>query len=203
MRFKKNRAISYLLLILSIAIFQNANAIELVLQPDGAAGKDALIAVVQPDVNYGYSAQFSASRITRGLIEFDVSAVPDGAVITSATFEVLEYAGCDQDMNLVEIYLNSAAWLESTVTWNNAPAYGSSIGTNSGETTGCDWLVFDVSSAVQGWVDGPPNYGFRVGVASKGMRSSDHSIAAERPILRINYKIELPHLIFSDGFEVD
>ena len=85
-------------------------------------------------------------------------------------------------MNVIEIHLNSAAWDESTATWNNAPAYGSSIGTSSGETSGCDWLVFDTSSVVQGWVDGSPNYGFRMtGPADanvvKYTFSSDYSTA--------------------------
>ena len=171
----------------------------LVLQPDGAAGKDSCIAGGAPDNNYGdwtdFTVNFSGSGGNFGLIEFDISALPVGAVINSATLEVLEHLNCGSDENAIELHLNSAAWDEATVTWNNAPAYGASIGTNSGETGGCNQLVFDVTGAVQDWASGTStNYGFRVtgpaGVTvQKYIYSSEWGTAAERPILRINYAL--------------
>jgi len=196
MSSKKGRVILIFTFILSIALFQNVYAATLVLQPDGAAGKDALVTAASPDSNFGTDDNLTINfgGTNHGLIEFDISAIPPGSFITIAKLEVLEELNCPHNLNAIEVHLNSASWDEMTVTWNNAPAYGSSIGTNSGETSSCDLLNFDVTSAIQDWVDGiNPNYGFRLtgpgdGNVIKYIWSSDRSTAAERPVLTIDYE---------------
>jgi len=196
MSLKKGLVLPVITLILSIVLFQDVYAATLVLQPDGAAGKDSAITMTLPDTNFGSSSNLviNYSGPNHGLIEFDIAAIPTGSSITSASLEVLEETNCPHNLNAIEVHLNSASWDEMTVTWNTTPAYGASIGTNSGETTGCDFLIFDVTSAIQDWVDGiNPNYGFRLtgpgdSNVIKYIWSSDRSTAAERPILRIDYE---------------
>jgi hypothetical protein len=43
----------------------------------------------------------------------------------------------------------TTSWLESTITWNNAPAAGTQIGTFNVSTTINTWYTFDVTSYVQ------------------------------------------------------
>ena len=176
--------------------FSTAFGDELLLQPDGVSGKDAALVETNPSSTYGNDDDLTinySSSTDHGLIEFDLSSLPADATIDSATLELREYSNCSINQNAIEIHLNSAFWDESTVTWTNAPAYGPSIATNSGETANCDWLIFDVTSAVNDWYNGASsNYGFRVTGPSetdviKFIYSSDHSIASDRPILRINY----------------
>ena len=195
-----NRVFLVLAFILSIISFQDANAAAavLTLQPDGTAGKDAFITFHNVDSNYGDSEYLSLNHgedfPVYSLIEFDISAIPAGAVITSATLELLEFNNCGENRNAIEIHLNDAAWEEGTVTWNNAPSFGSSYVNNSGDTSSCEWLIFDVTNAVQDWYDGTfSNYGFQMTGPSgervfKYIRSSDYATAAERPILRVNYE---------------
>jgi hypothetical protein len=167
-----------------------------VIQP-GPEGKDSEINTTLPNSNFGNNSNLTTnySGVDHGLIEFDLSPIPPGAVINSATLEVLEYTNCHINENAIEVHANLAAWVESTVTWNNAPAYGPSLGTNTGEagTGDCGWLIFDVTASVQSWVGGmSPNYGFRLtGPASndvvKYTWSSDVGTSADRPILRVDY----------------
>lgn len=168
----------------------------LVLQPSGASGKDAYIEARFPDTNYGLFVDLTTNwgETNHGLIEFDLSGIPAGSEITEATLEVLEYLNCQFYQNSIELHTNSGAWNEITVTWNNAPDYGPSLGTNTGEGSACEWLIFDVTAIVQQWVDGTsPNYGFRITGPSEGnvykyTRSSDWTAAEQRPILRIDYR---------------
>jgi hypothetical protein len=170
----------------------------LVLQPDGAAGKDSLITSSAPTTNYGTNPELTINfggGNNQGLIEFDLSSIPPGATITNATLEVLENTNCAANENSLELYLNTAAWDEATVTWNTAPTFGGLYATNSGETGGCDWLTWDVTSAVSDWYTGTStNYGFRFSGPGqsnvvKYTWSSDYGTAASRPILRIEYLI--------------
>jgi hypothetical protein len=94
----------------------------------------------------------------------------------------------------MELHLNQGSWNEASVTWNNAPSYGPAIATNTGDTTGCEWHFFNVTSAVADWHSGnTSNYGFRLtgpknGDVVKFYHSSDYNdVPAFRPILRINY----------------
>jgi hypothetical protein len=195
---RKICGVSILFLVLvALPLHETHAQTDLVLQPDGATGKDSAITTTNPDSNYGSSSEFiqNWAGTDHGVIEFDLSAIPPGVTINSATLEVMENTNCSFNENAIEANLNLAAWDEATVTWNNAPGYGPSLGTNSGETGGCDWLVFDVTGPVQDWVDGTStNYGFRLtgpgaGDVIKFVNASEWGTAADRPILRINYAL--------------
>ncbi|MBC2717149.1 MAG: IPTL-CTERM sorting domain-containing protein [Desulfobacteraceae bacterium] len=201
----KHKGIIYPLLLILFIFISSVSADELVLQPDGATGKDAMITTTPPDNNFGsgsaLTVNYGGTSLNHGLIEFNLSAIPIGATIDSVTLELFEYSNCGLNQNLIEAHLNSGSWDETTVTWNSAPAYDPAVlATNTGETAACDWLIFDVSSAVTDWVNGTPNYGFRItGPASgnviKFIPSSDYTTPADRPILRINYTTAAPQSI--------
>ncbi|MHC5061443.1 MAG: DNRLRE domain-containing protein [Planctomycetota bacterium] len=77
-----------------------------------------------PDTNYGSSGSLSSgyngSAIYRTFLKFDLSGIPPGNVITSATLRL--------DNNFIsipapelDVYRVSDRWEESTVTWNDQP----------------------------------------------------------------------------------
>ncbi len=189
------KLLRFLLLTLMILLIYSpvADAAELVLQP-GPEGKDAPISTFE-DSDHGtfWILITNYTGPNNGMIEFDLSSLPAGATINSATLELYEYGQCSVNMNSIDLHLNLGSWEESSVTWSNAPSYGPVIATNTGETTECEWLIFDVTSAVTDWYNGSePNYGFRISGPDQKVRkyipsSDNNDRPTERPILRINY----------------
>lgn len=112
----------------------------LVLQPGPADGKDAEIFSCVPcgyaNHNYGTKRDFNAiawtnggnTSIVRSLIQFDLSQIPQSAIIHSATLSLYfnptsEEGSHAQFLSTNESYLERITdnWSESTVTWNNQP----------------------------------------------------------------------------------
>jgi gliding motility-associated-like protein len=106
-------------------------------QPSDSCGKDALIANLWPDNNYGTHADFIACAWTnqsaisnmRALIEFDIASIPAGAVIINAKLDLYHYTspfniGHSNMSGPADCWLEriTQSWTESGVTWNNQPA---------------------------------------------------------------------------------
>jgi hypothetical protein len=116
---------------------------------------DALIAEVGdgPDKNYGSSSSLATGGAPgnqrQALIRFDVSSIPSGATITSATatLNVLLFGGAPTRAHPI-----TTSWLESTVTWES---FGGTFAAMPVATfpTGTPTSA-DLKSVVQGWVDG-------------------------------------------------
>ncbi|WP_417317661.1 DNRLRE domain-containing protein [Emcibacter sp.] len=177
-----------------------ASASVIILQPNSVDGKDANISngdaanlnlgdndsVV---INWGYDTR------SIGLIEFDLSAIPEGANINSATLEMYHGAnscyGCEY-----ELYRVTSAWSEQSVTFNTAPSYDPLVeATLLIEDTmfGGIYRSWDITSLVTGWHSNSyDNYGmwvegnFDLQNAVAYFRSSDSS-ASFRPKLTINF----------------
>jgi len=108
----------------------------------------------------------------RAFIKFDLSSIPSGSVIISATLKLyvstLNYPSDGQ----VELHRVTSDWSESGATWNNQPSYDSAITASKAcsEISDDSWVEFDVTSDVQAWVNGTyDNYGWailRPGVSS-------------------------------------
>ena len=126
---------------------------------------DSYVMQGYPTTNYGSEYQMWVGyddyldpdgKITRGLIQFDVSSIAPGTPISSVILQVYLMASWDfaGQTRQYTTYHPAASWSESAVTWNTAPApstsYGS-VGVTHGEW---GWYSFDVTSLVQGWVNG-------------------------------------------------
>lgn len=114
----------------------------LILQPDAAAGKDAMLLSQVPIENYGTNAALAVgddhptvSLAYRSLIAFDLSAIPAGSTITSAMLSLWEVgagsSGGGPASWAVELRRILMNWVEAQATWN---IY--STGNNWG-TAGC------------------------------------------------------------------
>ena len=177
-------------------IVSGSGAATIILQP-GSEGKDSHVANLfgYSDTNFGNSEMFGMIGLisnAAAFIEFDLSSIPAGSTIDSATVTLWARYMDGQ------IYFEPAAsaWDEMSITWNNQPAaltprisWPISRGAPSGP---CYWgcnLTFDITGIVQFWVANS-NFGLRVGADTPGygwiMASSDN-LTYPRPALAVSY----------------
>jgi hypothetical protein len=169
---------------------------------------DAFIRATSPDSNFGSLPEIEvrpdSDANRRGLVRFDLSSIPPGSTVTSATLYLYEI---DKKQDQVTyIYKVTSPWSEGFVTWNspwmtpggdfdNSYAYASFLPIQSS----C-MLAIDLTELVQEWVDGGPNYGFIL--YSTGLNhilrysSKENSASDEHPKLHITY-LE-PALLLND-----
>jgi hypothetical protein len=187
----------------------------LTLQPDAATGKDAELFSCIPcgysNQNFGNIAENCAIAWTkngadhkiRSLIQFDLSSIPAGATVISATLSLSWAPGSDEG-NHFGIFGSNKAWLqrvtsswqENTVTWNNQPT---TTTTNrvavAGSTSGTqNYPNINVRILVQDMVNDPAHsFGFMLRLQTETVykklvfASSDHWNPALRPKLVVVY----------------
>jgi len=124
---------------------------------------DAYTSTAAPSTNYGAQKLLdveSASQTT--YIQFDLSAIPAG------------YTGADVSKASLKLYVNAVtkagsfnvdyvngAWTEATIDASNAPGLGSTIAASVPLATADknQYILIDITSAVQAWLSGTPNDG--------------------------------------------
>ncbi len=90
---------------------------------------DATVKSWQPDSNFGseniLELSYSAIDVAREavtLLRFDVaSAIPEGAIIDSASLELFLVDGSGADPTPVAAHFVTSSWAENSVTWNSFP----------------------------------------------------------------------------------
>lgn len=164
----------------------SASATVITIQPNGAAGKDAAInngqASQTQNGNSGSLTINYAVQHQDALIEFDLTPYL-GQTAFSAYLSIYSVANTSAGQNY-SIHANNGAWDEATVKFGTAPSYGPMISSIT-TTLGSKWYTFDVTSTVHGWLQGAPNYGFRLHETNgiTYFASSDNGNALIRPKL--------------------
>ena len=131
----------------------------------------------------------------RGLVGFNLSSIPEGSTIESATLH--GYMSARVGNREVAVYRVTSAWTESGVTWNNAPSNTTQPTnvTNPGPVANV-WVDWNVTRDAQTYVLGAPNYGWPLVLnesPSPGadqrvqLNSRQHSNSAQRPYLEVTY----------------
>ncbi len=154
----------------------------------------------QNGTNHGGEAFFKASSTYVGLLSYpqligDASGqVPAGAVINSAVLQVcLPDAKPSGGYPNLEVFRVTAPWTESATT---APSFdASSKITFAGSTLKQGNQNFlNVTSIVQAWAAGTPNYGllFKTSSGSLRLGASENTSLSERPSLVVDYKPKPP-----------
>ena len=132
-----------------------------------------------PNTNYGTFQELGIGLNTvnnkewQVLMLFDVSAIPSGYYINSATLNIdLEGQGCSINCT-VNVSRNTAAWSETGVTWNNKPTYVSDVGSYFiGGSFG--WKSASITNLVRGWYNGTiTNYGIKLFNEQRNANSYD------------------------------
>ena len=167
---------------------------------------DAWITEDNPTDNFGDmdSAHLQYSTQDRQLHEIDLSSIPSGSTINSATLSIYVYNVTGGTPN-VAAYRILKDWAEMQVTYNNrltgtawgtpgllsGTDYNATAVANSGNVSAAGWVTFNVTSVVQGWVSGTyANEGLLLRLTSAGhlyTRMADYTTASERPKLVVNY----------------
>lgn len=186
------------------------------LQP-GVGGVDTSTRTDNLDSNYhtastNYVGEVNSGAITfRTLIKFDLSAIPAGSLINSATFQmtqVSDYSDAATNLQLFRLLRN---WVVDQATWNiystgNAWQTAGGFGALDAEQTPVATREFSATEAngdktwtvdtdsVKQWVDGEvSNYGWLIKGSVEandgyGFKSNDDGTAAGRPKLTIVYQ---------------
>jgi len=118
---------------------------------------DATASELWPDTNYGTSTNMwvrsssdASWKDARIFIKADLSSIPPGAKIVSATLSLYVWSP-PSDSRTHQIYLLDQTWIETTITWNNRPLWPAqptavpeaTVGTSAG------WVSWDVKNQIQ------------------------------------------------------
>ena len=178
------------------------------------AGQDTYIKLSNTGLNYGASTSLLIDRestdLQRALLQFDLSAIPTNATITSATL-TMQATQIDGQLN-ISVYEMLRAWVEGSgsgaagaANWNqSAPGTNwtsaggdfnaTAVANLNTNTTGQH--SWSITSLVQAWVNGSKtNYGLMVASPDGGGNRTatyDSSEGATPPKLVISYTVPLP-----------
>jgi len=162
------------------------------------ASQDTYIDEDHETINYGNNAELKCKNETgkseRSLIQFDLSGIPQCAVVTNATLGIYVTAVKTKTINIHRLTHN---WTEMGATWNaydgtnswstSGGDYDSTVnGSFSGATTG--YKEVNLTSLVQGWLNGTwANYGILLeGVTQDEVKFSSRE-GDHPPYLNISY----------------
>ncbi len=174
---------------------------------------DAYVSQYAPTTNYGaltdlYVGRTSSEYDSWTLIRFDLSSIPTGVTINSATLQMytmvnLAAAG-DLPAAAYQVYAyrtragtKTEYWVETVVTWNNQPTTEATADDPPSTVDSSDgWHDLTVTAAVKQWAEnGAANYGFTLkgdGVSAwpaPFQALSREAAATYRPRLVISYSL--------------
>jgi len=96
----------------------------LTLQPGPGAALDAYLVSSTPDTNFGPNTSVGAGEANlavstvRGLLKFDLSALPASAEILSAVLSLFLFTNVAANARTFRIFRAKRAWVASQATWN-------------------------------------------------------------------------------------
>lgn len=184
----------------------------LILQPDGAKGKDAVFSLIVPDNNYGtlkdihlYAwTQEGILNVNRVAIDFHLSLIPIGATVDSAFLSLFfnktsGYGTQHSGENDFLIQRITSTWNESTITWNTQPSstFENQVFISRSTSPTQDYTNMNVTNLVQDMIDDKANsYGFLLKFQIEEpykillFASSDNQDATLRPEIIVYYSVE-------------
>jgi hypothetical protein len=133
--------------------------------------------------------------ICRGLIKFNLSSIPSGAIIVGdGTLDVYGPSAPDVANWYYDIYKCTQDWGEMTVTWNTQPTHDSTTKIGYFLVATWGWVSGTIyQSALQEWLNGT-NYGAKILSRNEGTKSywrfvsREYGTASYRPKLTLTYR---------------
>ncbi|TDM08583.1 MAG: hypothetical protein C4K60_03935 [Ideonella sp. MAG2] len=174
-------------------VIHNSGAQNMVLQPDGN-GKDTT-------TDYSIFSQAGSTALnlapetSQALLEFDLSAIPNGSHVSAAqlSLRIIDKQGS----GLVDLHRIQSYWAEGATSlfrsfltaWVQQVGDAHAVPVASSPVQGMGWLSWSVTELVDGWVKGRwPNHGMVLRantLKSLSLASSDYGTASLRPRLTI------------------
>jgi hypothetical protein len=123
---------------------------------------DSYTSTATPTKNFGAATTLDVESTQTTFIQFNLSSIPSGytsADITKATLKLF-VDGVTTAGSFNVDYVNGS-WTESTIDASNAPALGTTIAASVPLVTADknQYILVDVTAAVQAWLSGTPNDG--------------------------------------------
>ncbi len=106
---------------------------------------DAYVVSTSPDSNYGSSSwsflETSRSDTSNRLayLRFDLPSIPAGESLVGASLRMYQFNGSGTGNGTLAHYVIDDSWNESTMTYNNRPAYSTQVGTNANDGAYRGW----------------------------------------------------------------
>ncbi len=133
-----------------------------------------------PTTNYGASLGFNATKTEEALIRADLSSIPAGATVNSATLNL--YVSSVNDKNPVNFHTIVAPWAEGTVTYSSFNQQYNHAVVASLTATKVGVKSIDLTSLTQAWVAGStPNYGVLLETVPQNKTAQVNFISSEDP----------------------
>ncbi len=111
---------------------------------------------------YDNGSLYGSTGVVRSYLRFDLSSIPAGSTIVSATLHLTQAAGQDYPATsrTVTFYRVTGSWDENTLNWNNKPNYAEAVGSVTSTYNYSGGFDINVTSLVSAWYNGTqPNYG--------------------------------------------
>ena len=166
---------------------------------------DASVETANPNMNFGnldylsVGVKSSPSNKVITYIQFDISDLPIGAMITKAEMEIycFKYSTLDCAINN-KIYQVTENGQEDQITWNNKPPVGINEQGESGLLPVIavidNFIDFDITDLCRSWFDqSVANHGMRIDdrweICTVNYYSSEYTKKDKRPKLVVSYYI--------------
>jgi hypothetical protein len=136
--------------------------------------QDAWIRDNLPTANHGsevnLNIRYEGGVIERALVRYDLSSIPAKAAILSAT--AWFYVFKDHPQGPVDIHRINADWAEADATWDSMSDNIDSnvLASIPAQPVAGKWVAVNLTSQLQAWVNGDPNYGIMLASTSEGVR---------------------------------
>ncbi len=136
---------------------------QVVIQPGPVEGMDTWVNNDKKNTNYAQQTYLLVAsnatyfNIRRSLLDFNLSGIPENAVIVSAYLSMYQWntkSYMPEEFN-VSAHQITTPWDYIAVTWNNQPHYAKAAESTQPITPGTTkWVSWDIKNLAQGWVDG-------------------------------------------------
>jgi len=149
-------------LVASVAVASPAGAITI-----DPSSQDTFILSDSPNLIRGQSARIKVrskwNRTWRGLVQFDLSSIPQYSTINSATLRLREVNAPLPAAKTHGVYKIIDSWLQNSVKWSNQPGHAASATATATVGTAKTDRDFTVDPDVQAWVNAPAsNHGWMI-----------------------------------------
>lgn len=175
-----------------------AGTVTMTLQP-AAEGVDTQIVAGSATNNGSLTTMASTPGSAYGLLRFDLSTLPAGSHVTSATLSTYASAGSGTGSvalhRVMRDWTEAATWTTSdgSTAWSQAggDVHATAVASTAFAGAGT-WLAWDVTALADRWLKGSvPNQGVQIragaGLSGLQLASSDHATAGNRPKLAVTF----------------
>ena len=132
-----------------------SGVVELVIQPNEIDGIDCYVSSDEPEINFGTALTLlvggDSDNYLSFYVEFPLTDIPDDVIILEAEFSCYVDQVSDAGAQYI-IERAAAAWVESTLTYNNKPG-GTESEIASGTMGTVGWVDTDVLTELNAWLD--------------------------------------------------